>query len=142
MDWTVDEDEDDVGTTFNVSLNHVWSAYFSHSVSASMEPRDTFGSNADTETITYAYTADLSGWPIKGAHAGFTASYEISRPLGDTDELTEDTTSWGVTAGHTRELTRRLSRSLDYTYSWENSNFHHDGAKETHEVIYSLQYRF
>lgn len=142
LTWSDDVDADEVSTTFDVSLKHVWSVYFSHSVSASMEPRKTLGSNADTETTTYTYTATLSGLPLKGMHFGFTASYEEERPLDDKDALTEDTTTFDFSAGHTRELTRKLSRSLDYTYSWEKSNFHHDGAMETHEVIYSLQYRF
>ena len=140
--WSDDVEADEVSTTFDVSLKHVVTAYFNHSVSATMEPRDTIGSNADTETITYAYTAALSGWPIKGANFGFTAQYEEERPLDDKDALTEDTTTFDFSAGHTRELTRRLSRSLTYTYSWENSNFHHDGAMQEHAVIYSLQYRF
>ena len=142
LTWSDDVDADEVSTTFDVSLKHVWSVYLNHSVSASMEPRRTLGSNADTETTTYTYSASLSDLPLKGVHFGFSASYEISRPLDDKDALEEDTTTLDFSAGHTRDLTRRLSRSLTYTYSWENSNFHHDGAMETHEVIYSLQYRF
>lgn len=140
--WSDDVDADEVSTEFNVSLKHALSAYFSHTVSVTMEPRKTLGSNADTETTTYAYLANLNGWPIKGAHFGFTAEYEEERPLDNKDALTEDTTTLEFLAGHTRPLTRRLTRSLTYTYTWEKSNFHHDGANEEHEVIYSLQYRF
>jgi hypothetical protein len=47
-----------------------------------------------------------------------------------------------VSLGHSRQLSRRLSRTLAYTYSWENSNFHDDGAKEEHVVTYGLDYQF
>ena len=43
---------------------------------------------------------------------------------------------------HQRQLSRRLSRNLAYEYTWENSNFHDQGANEKHLVTYSFSYAF
>lgn len=142
LDWTNDENEDDVSTTINVNLNHTINAYLSQMVGASLEPRKTFGSNSDTETITYTYNFNVRDLLIPHLHMGFTAEYKMDTPLGDTDELTEHTTTLTYTAGHSRPISRRLSRHLDYTYTWENSNFHDDGAKQKHLVVYGFSYRF
>ena len=142
LDWTNDENEDEVSTTFNVTLNHTINAYLSQMASASLEPRKTFGSNSDTETITYTYAFNVKDLLIPHLHMGFTAEYKMDTPLGDTDAWTEHTTTLTYTAGHSRPISRRLSRNLDYTYTWENSNFHDDGAKMKHLVVYGFSYRF
>jgi hypothetical protein len=140
--WDNDVEEDEVGTTFNVTLQHRVSAYVNQSVSASLEPRDTFGSNSDTETYTYSYNLGVHDLLIPHLSMGFNASYEISTPLGDPHARSEDTTTFGFNAGHSRAFSRRLIRNLTYAYTWENSNFHDDGAKIKHLVMYGFSYRF
>lgn len=142
VNWDNDVNEDEVGTTFNVNLNHTINPHLSQMVGATLEPRRTFGSNSDTETYTYTYAFNVKDLLIPHLSMGFNAQYEISTPLGDPDAKTEDTTSLTYNAGHTRMISRRLSRNLNYTYTWENSNFHHDGAKMKHLVVYGFTYRF
>ena len=140
--WDNDVEEDEVGTTFNVTLQHQVSAYVNQSASASLEPRDTFGSNSDTETYTYSYNLGVHDLLIPHLAMSFNASYEISTPLGDPNARSEDTTTFGFNAGHSRALSRRLTRNLAYAYTWENSNFHEDGANIKHLVTYGFAYRF
>ena len=142
INWDNDVNEDEVSTTFNVNLNHEINSHLSQMAGASLEPRKTFGSNSDTETITYTYNFNVKDLLIPHLHMDFTAEYSMDTPLGDTDALTEHTTTLTYTAGHSRMISRRLSRHLDYTYTWENSNFHHDGAKMKHLVVYGFTYHF
>ncbi len=137
-----DVEENEVGTTFNVTLTHRLSAYITHSASAALEPRNTFGSNSDTETYTYTYNIGVHDLLIPHLTMGFNASYEQETPLDDPHAKTEDTTTFTFNAGHSRTLSRRLSRNLNYTYTWENSNFHDNGAKQKHLVLYGFSYRF
>lgn len=147
--WTDDEvslsnnseEDDEVTFEYNVQLSQQLGPRAQHAVSFEQEPRDTFGSTADTETTTYGYVFGVKDILFYGLSAGFSAEYELSTPL-DGDEETEKTTTIEVSLGHSRQLSRRLSRTLAYTYSWENSNFHDDGAKEEHVVTYGLDYQF
>lgn len=142
LTWENDEYEDEVGTTFDISLEHQITTYLSQSISASLEPLSTFGSNADTETYTYTYFIGMKDLLIPHLVMSFTAEYKEETPLDSDDELTEDTTTLTYLVAHARPLTRRLDRTLSYEYSWEKSNFHHDGAQIKHLIIYGLSYRF
>ena len=72
----------------------------------------------------------------------FLANYEENTPLADEDPETEKTTGYTFRLAHMRQLTRKLSRTLSYEYTRENSNFHENGAKEKHLVIYAFTYDF
>lgn len=135
------EDEDEVGFTYNVNLTHIWGPYITQSLGYSREPKDTFGSTTDTDTTTFNYALSIANFFLKGLSAGYTISYEISDPLEGNDPI-EYTTTQNVSLSHTRPLTRRLSRTLSYIYQWENSNFHHDGPMQEHTVEYTLNYVF
>ena len=79
----------------------------------------------------------LGAWGA-GASGGIT--HEKSTPLGDPNAQSEYTTTMTFSLSHSRVLSRRLSRTLSYTYTWENSNFHTEGANEKHLVMYVLNY--
>lgn len=113
-----------------------------HSLTYEREPESTFGSNEDTETTTYGYDFAIRDLLISGLTFSFVAQYETSTPLGAADAVTEDTTTMDVGLNHSRQLSRRLSRVLAYQYTWENSNFHDEGAMQQHLVTYGLTYLF
>ncbi len=140
--WESKEDEDEVTFEYNAQLTHQLSRQVRHSVSFTREPQDTFGSNADTETTTYGYAFDAKDLIIYGLGFTFSAEYELETPLGEEDAETEKTTTFDVSLSHSRQLSKRLARRITYTYSWENSNFHDEGALEEHEVIYGFTYDF
>lgn len=134
-------DEDEVGFSYGFSLNHVWGPYITQDFSFTREPVDTFGSTEDTDTTTLSYAISIANFFLKGVSANYSVTYEISDPLGS-DEPVEYTTTQNVSLSHTRPLSRQLSRTLSYTYQWENSNFHHDGAMQEHTIEYMLNYKF
>ena len=143
MAWDAEdnEDEDEVGFTYNVNLTHIWGPYITQSLGYSREPKDTFGSTTDTDTTTFNYALSIANFFLKGVSANYSISYEMADPLGS-DEPVEYTTTQTFTLSHSRTLSRQLTRTLSYTYQWENSNLHHDGAMQEHTIEYLLSYLF
>lgn len=138
--WDDTVEDDEVSFTYTLSLAQELTERISHNISWTQEPESTFGSNSDTETTTLAYTLSISHFLLKGVGASGGITHEKSTPLGDTDAQSEYTTTMNFTLSHSRVLSRRLSRTLSYTYTWEDSNFHTEGAKEKHLVMYVLNY--
>ncbi|HAL92484.1 MAG TPA: hypothetical protein DCM68_05600 [Verrucomicrobia bacterium] len=146
ISWTTPSGEvatdEEVTFEYNVQLTHQLSPRAQHALTFTQEPQETFGSTADTETTTFGYNFGIKDLILYGLSFAFSAEYELSTPLGEEDAETEKTTTFDVSLNHSRQLSRRLSRNLTYTYSWENTNFHDDGAMEEHEVIYGFAYAF
>ena len=115
--------------------------FSTQSLAFSCEPLDTFGSDAETESTTFTYSLGINPFFVKGLSFNGSAEYAIDKPL-DKSSPTERTTTFNAGLSHSRALSRKLSRTLSYTYSWENSNFHHDGANIEHLVTYQLNYVF
>lgn len=138
--WDDTVEDDEVSFTYTLALAQELTERISHNVSFTQEPESTFGSNSDTETTTLAYTLSVSDFLLKGVGASGGITHEKSTPLGDSDAQSEYTTTMNFSLSHSRVLSRRLSRTLSYTYTWENSNFHTEGANEKHLVMYVLNY--
>lgn len=141
VQWENKVYDDDVTLTYALSLKQQINPRMVHTISFEQEPEATFGSNQDTKKTTTAYQLDIRDILIRDLSFSFMAEYLEEEPL-ESDANTEYTTTWGVSLSHSRRLSRRLSRSLAYIYTWENSNFHDDGANEVHEIIYTLNYAF
>lgn len=137
-----DEEEDEVTFEYNVKLTHRLGARAEHSLMFTQEPESTFGSNADTESTKFAYDFLWRDLVVDGLSFRASALYEMETPLGDENAETEETTTLTAGLNHVRQLSRRLSRVLAYEYTWENSNFHDEGANEKHLATYSLSYTF
>ncbi len=127
---------------YDVVLSHEISPQMFHALNFSQEPRDTFGSNAETETTSYGYIFTYRDLLVRGLDFNFSATYEEDTPLGEPDAVTEETTTLETGLIHTRMLTRRLERVLSYRYSWEDTNFQDDAPKQKHLVVYGLSYLF
>lgn len=136
------EDEDEVTFEYDVKLTHLLGPRAEHSLEFTQEPESTFGSNAETEDTTFAYDFRLRDLMVYGLDFYASAMYELETPLGEENAETEKTTTLKAGLSHSRQLTRRLSRTLAYEYTWENSNFHEGGANEKHLATYSLSYTF
>lgn len=140
--WDNDVDADEVTFVYNVVLEQKIGARAKHALTFSQEPERTFGSNSDTKDTTYGYSLSIDDLIFYGLDLAFAATYEEETPLGEEDARTEETTTYELNLSHTRQLSRKLSRVLAYTYSWENSNFHEEGANERHLLTYGLTYEF
>lgn len=138
--WDDTVEDDEVSFTYTLSLAQELTERISHNISWTQEPEATFGSNSDTESTTLAYTLSISDFLLKGVGASGGVQYETETPLEDKDAQSEHTTTINFSLSHSRVLSRRLSRTLSYTYTWENSNFHTEGANEKHLVMYVLNY--
>lgn len=141
-DWENKVEDDEVTFRYDAELSQQLTPSLRHAATYSREPQDTFGSNADTETTTFGYAFDAKDVIIRGLGASFSATYKLEKPLDEEDAETEKTTTYNASVTHVRQISKRLSRSLTYAYSWENSNLHHDGAKEEHLAIYGFTYDF
>jgi hypothetical protein len=140
--WVNTVVDDEVTFQYNLTLSQILSPRAQHSLSFTQEPRPTFGSNTETETTTYGYNLEIRDVIIYNLNFALGATYEENTPLEEVNALTETTTTlnWGLT--HTRQFSRKLSRTLSYQYSWEDSNFEKSGATEKHLIIYGLSYTF
>lgn len=138
--WEDTVEDDEVTFEYTLSLVQELTERISHNISWTQEPESTFGSNSDTESTTLAYTLSMSDFLLKGMGASGGVTYEKETPLEDKDAVSEYTTTINFSLSHSRVLSRRLSRTLSYTYTWENSNFHTEGANEKHLVMYVLNY--
>lgn len=137
-----DDEDDEVTFQYNIKLTQLLGPRAQHSLTFTQEPEATFGSNTDTESTTYGYDFSLQDLLVYGLNFNFSAVYELETPLGVPHPETEKTTTFTTGLVHTRQLSRKLSRNLSYEYTWENSNFHQDGANEKHLVMYTLVYAF
>lgn len=141
LSWSDDKEEDEVSFTYNANLTHRLPPYIVQSFAFTQEPLDTFGSDAETASTSFTYTLGISPFFLKGLSFNGSADYTIDKSQ-DKSSPTEYTTTYNAGLAHTRSLSRKLSRTLSYNYSWENSNFHHDGANVEHLVTYQLNYLF
>ena len=141
LTWGDDQEEDEVSFTYNASVTHRLPPYITQSIAFSCEPLETFGSDADTASTTYTYSLSVSPLFLKGLSFAGSVEYAIDEPLDKSSPI-ERTTTWTAGLTHSRALSRKLSRALSYEYTWENSNFHDDGANEKHLVTYQLNYVF
>lgn len=135
-------DEDEVTFQYEVLLSQTLGSRAKHELAFSQEPEATFGSNTDTESTTYRYNFELRDLLVYGLNFNAGAEYELETPLGEGAAETEKTTILRTGLAHTRQFSRKLSRTLTYDYTWEDSNFHEAGANEKHLVIYRLTYLF
>ena len=117
------EEDDIVGLTFDVNLDHEIGPNARQRLYGTREPRDTFGANEDTDTTTYGYLLELDDLLIRDLSFLGNYEYEINRPV---DGPREDIERIELTLAHIRELTPRLKRSLRYTYTREDSNLEYE----------------
>ncbi|NLB65332.1 MAG: hypothetical protein GX803_02540 [Lentisphaerae bacterium] len=135
------EDEKEVTFTYDVQLSHQLTPRAQHAVNFTKEPRKTFGSTTDTETTSYGYTFSIVDFLVYGLSSSFSLTHDLDKPLAP-GSRTERTTTFDVSLGHSRQLSRKLSRNISYTYSRETTNFHPGEALEEHVAIYMLNYQF
>lgn len=134
--------DDEITFEYNISLAHTWGSHITQTLNFTQEPKRTFASNSDTKTTTYGYDLGIRDFFLRGLSAGFNASYEISEPLETDDPEIEYTTTLSASIAHSKQFSKRLTRTLSYTYTWEHSNFHEDDAQVKHLVVYGYDYVF
>ncbi len=141
--YTRDEQprDDDISFVYNVGLSHEIDDTLRHNFRMSREPRDTFGSTTDTDSTTYNYNITKTGLFFANLSWVFNWSHEINRPQGPEAGPTERITRYATGLNHSRAMSRRLTRSFGYLYSYETSNLE-DEPIEEHRVTVGLSFSF
>jgi len=129
-------EEDDIAFTYGVILSHEISRTADQQLSATREPRATFGSTAESDTTELTYNFVKRDLFIYNLEFRFMAGYETTKTPG---QPTENVLSYETGLEHSSLVTRRLSRSLRYLYTYEDSNLE-DEILDEHRV--ELRYEF
>ncbi len=135
------DDEDQITFQYNLNLSQQLGPRAQHALTFTHEPRPTFGSTVDTETRTYGYSLGIRDVFVYGLTFSYGVTYDESTPL-TRGSLTEKTLSHNTGLSHSRQFSRKLSRTLSYQYTWEDSNFQSGDPMEKHLVVYGLSYVF
>jgi len=131
-------DEDDIALQYGLLLTHEISRRATQTFGASRKPVETLGSTDDTEETKFIYGLNINDFILVNVKAIFSAEYSIDKPLEGAEEKI-----WSYSAGlsHTKPINLKLSRSLSYLYTLEDSNLESELLEE-HRVTLSFIYNF
>ncbi|MCP5487546.1 MAG: hypothetical protein H7A43_02765 [Verrucomicrobia bacterium] len=129
---------DDIAFEFGGGIEHQVSPSLSHRFTARKQPVDTFGSTEDTDETEFEYSLDKRDLIIQGGYLTASATYTIDRPVRGPEERTWE---YEVNLGHEAQLTSRLSRTWEYSYTREDSDLV-DELLEEHRFTLTLKYDF
>lgn len=131
-----DPEDDDLALVYGLSLDHEISPRASQSFSVTRTPVDTLGSTEETDETDFRYDFQLSDLIIPDLVMNFSTGYTISDP---TEGETEKVLDYLFALVHTAKLSTRLTRSIKYEYSWEDSNLEQEILDE-HRVTLTFEY--
>lgn len=137
--YTIEDDreEDDTAFVYSARLDHTLDRYAEQSFTFTREPRDTFGATQDTDSTSYDWQLTKDQLFVRNLSLTLRASYDIDQPVASEEERTN---RYGVTLDHERQLSRKLSRTLQYLYDYEDSNL--TTPIREHRVQLSFDYTF
>ncbi len=141
--YRIDEQpqEDDVLFIYSVGLSHEIGQTLRHSVRATREPVDTFGSTADTESTRIVYNISKTDLFFANVNFNGSAAWERDKPQGEDAGPTEETQTYTAGLSHSTAVSRRLSRDLSYRYRWSKSNLDDEPIYE-HRVTLGFTFTF
>ncbi len=133
--------QDQIQFTYGAMLAHKISRTADHSVSVQRQPAKTLGSTLQSDQTTYQYTFSKQDLFIYNLNFMASAGYEHTIPEGNAAEPAQNTIRYDTYLQYRVDLTRRLSRALEYRYSYEDLNTNPEKLVE-HRVTLSYQYSF
>lgn len=142
-DYEENPEENDISFTYDINASHDITESIKHSLSLSREPYNTLGSTEDTDNTTYSYDITFSEFIIQNMELGFSASYEIDKPMGPAvgSAETEKTMIYGLRLEHSRQVTEKIEQRIAYTYDYEDSNLEEELLEE-HRIALTYEYTF
>lgn len=141
--YTIDEQpqDDDIAFTYSGSIEHQIGETLRHSLRVSRQPVDTFGSTSDTDSTSIGYALSKSDLFFANLTFNFGVNHEINKPQGPEAGPTEESTTYTVGLSHSAALSRRLSRTFGYVYSYETNKQESEPIDE-HRVTLGLSFTF
>ena len=132
------EEDNDVSLTYDAKLEHELGRTTRHSISLVREPVDTFGSTKDTDRTELTYDLAKEDLFLYGLDFAARVQHTTNKPL-DPDVEEESSVLYELSLVNRVSISRRLSRSLMYEYSREDSDLE-DEILDEHRV--TLQYDY
>lgn len=132
---------DEIALNCNVALEHDMSRTAQQSLTLIKQPAGTFGSTEKTDVTSLEYAFRKNDLFIYDLNFTFNASYAHNKPMGDDASEPENITKVEPGLAWDRKISRKVTRSLAYLYSWEHSNLLSENLTE-HRVTLSYTYTF
>jgi hypothetical protein len=141
--YRIDErpEDDDIAFVYSGALSHIIGPTLSHSLRATRQPVDTFGSTRQTDSTAVAYNIRKSDLFFANVTFNGRIGWTRNVPQGEDAGPAEETTSYTASLSHSTAVSRRLSRTLTYTYRWSKSNFDDEPLYE-HRVNLGFTFTF
>jgi hypothetical protein len=112
---------DDIAFTYGLSLRHELGSTAWQSLSVIREPVETFGSVTDTDSTQWNYTFNKADLFVYNLTLALSVSYAIDKPLAETTPE-ERVWDYSFSLVHTAEISSRLSRTLSYIFTRQDSD--------------------
>ena len=140
---------DEVALTGNLTLDNEVSRTVRQSLAMNKEPANTFGSTTKTDVTGVDYTFTKDDLFIYNLTFTFAVGFTYNKPMdtpqseaqGETLGGPEGIWTYDVGLAHDRALSRKLNRTLGYTYHYEKSDLIAENLAE-HRVTLDFTYTF
>ena len=132
------EEEDDIGLTYNAQLEHDLGRTARQSVKVTREAVGTFGTTTSTETTEWTYKFQKEDLFVYGLDFDASASHQSNKPV-DPDVPDEVVITYDLTLANRVPISRRLTRTLMYDYSRSDSDLENEPVTEHR---FTLRYEY
>jgi hypothetical protein len=132
---------DEVAFTCNLALDNEVSRTVRQSLSLNKEPANTFGSTTMTDVTEVKYTLTKQDLFIYDLTFNFVVGFTHNKPMNTTQGEVENIWTYDLGLTHSRAMSRKLNRSLGYTFHHESSNLISEDMVE-HTVTLDFTYTF
>lgn len=135
---------DEIALTCEVTLEQDITGTAQQSLSLTKQPAGTFGSTEKTDVTAVDYIFRKNDLFIYNLNFTFDASYTRNEPMDDDSTDTaepENVTKIKPGFSWDRAVSRKIKRSIEYSYTWEHSNLESENLTE-HRVTLSYSYTF
>lgn len=134
-----DQEEDtDISLTYDAKLEHELGRTARHAVSVVREPVDTFGSTKDSDRTEWTYEISKEDLFLYGLDLAASVQHTTNKPL-DPAIPEESSLQYELSLVNRVDISRRLSRTLMYEYSRDDSDLE-DEILDEHRLTLRYQY--
>jgi hypothetical protein len=135
--------EDQIQFTYGVQLRHKISRTADQVLGVMRQPVETFGSTLDSDQTRYEYQFNKKDLFIYDLTLNVSLQWQHTIPKLETggDGEPQDTKTYDVRLHHDRPVTRRLSRTIEYSFMFEDNSDQPEDLVE-HRISLKYEYQF